>query len=113
MADAVAIVITDPDMDTSPDRDQIEFAVTAAGRVSRPVPQRKTSSATDGSGNPLSRMFIALETEPHSGVFTGSVLDEHVVKEHPAPFDHGVFTHGDIPVSPTVDAWPIGRQSAL
>ncbi|MFT7639145.1 MAG: tetratricopeptide (TPR) repeat protein, partial [Pirellulaceae bacterium] len=56
MDDAVAVVITDADMDISPDRDQIEFNITAVGQ--------KESV----------RQFIALETEPHSGVFLGRVF---------------------------------------
>ncbi len=51
--DSVAIVITDPDMDQSPKRDQLAFSVSSGG--SGPV------------------ALVALETEAHSGVFLGRV----------------------------------------
>ncbi|MFT5042460.1 MAG: tetratricopeptide (TPR) repeat protein, partial [Hyphomicrobiaceae bacterium] len=66
MDDAVAIVITDPDMDISSDRDQIEFKITAVGNGGgQPVDLDLASGA---------RKMIALETEPHSGVFLGRVF---------------------------------------
>lgn len=54
MDDPVAIVINDPDMDVSPDRDVVQFSVTTGDKPPTP--------------------FIALETEPHSGVFLGRVF---------------------------------------
>jgi tetratricopeptide (TPR) repeat protein len=51
--DSVAIVITDPDMDQSPKRDQLTFKVSAGG------------------GAPVS--IVALETDSHTGVFLGRV----------------------------------------
>ncbi len=67
MNDAVAIVLADADMDTSPDRDQIKFTVAAIASCS--------ITATEiGSQAESVRNVIALETEPHSGVFLGRVF---------------------------------------
>jgi tetratricopeptide (TPR) repeat protein len=52
--DKLAIVINDPDMDQSGDRDEIGFTV------------------TPNDGDPVA--FTAFETEPHSGVFLGRVF---------------------------------------
>lgn len=67
MDDAVAIVIADADMDTSPDRDQVEFTIAAVGQSA------DVTSEPDPQSAKLRRM-IALETEPHSGVFLGRVF---------------------------------------
>ena len=67
MDDAVAIVISDADMDISPDRDQVEFTVAAVGKNSDPASDPDPQSAHQ-------RRIIALETEPHSGVFLGRVF---------------------------------------
>ena len=65
--DAVAIVINDPDMDQSPERDQVEFSVTAVGRALLPVSANQTGrSARPTEGESVK--LVALETEPHSGV---------------------------------------------
>ena len=67
MDDAVAIVISDADMDTSPDRDQVEFTVAAVGQAS------SLPSKSDPQSGSLRRV-IALETETHSGVFLGRIF---------------------------------------
>ncbi len=60
-------MIADADMDTSPDRDQVEFTVAAVGENSDPESDPDPQSAH-------LRRIIALETEPHSGVFLGRVF---------------------------------------
>ena len=75
MDDAVAIVITDPDMDVSPDRDQIEFTITAVGQASSLPSFKGQPQATASDSQPGNlRHVIALETEPHSGIFLGRVF---------------------------------------
>jgi TolA-binding protein len=54
VGDAVKVFIGDPDMDTSPEPDRVSFTVKA------------------GRGKPIS--VEALETEPHSGIFIGTVF---------------------------------------
>ena len=70
MDDAVAIVITDPDMDTSPERDTIEFTVAAVGQAAG-LPGAAAAEAGSSSNG---KNVIALETQPHSGIFLGRIF---------------------------------------
>ena len=70
MDDAVAIVISDADMDISPERDGIEFTVSAVAQAAGLSGAADTEAGSSGNG----KKVIALETEPHSGIFLGRVF---------------------------------------
>jgi len=70
MDDSVAIVITDADMDTSSERDNIEFTVSGVAQAAGLSDDADIESVSSGNV----KKVIALETEPHSGIFIGRIF---------------------------------------
>jgi TolA-binding protein len=80
VGDTVKVFIGDPDMDSSPEADRVGFTVKA------------------GRGAPIS--VEALETEPHSGIFIGTVFPVAGAPQRPteltvAPGDDLLFSYFD------------------